>query len=100
MFRVVSLNLQSGILKKIKFNATIPIKLPAFSPTMTEGKIVSWNVKEGQNVQEGQSIALIETDKATIDFELNDQMFIAKILKDGNDGKLSVGEVIAYGVDT
>lgn len=68
--------------------ATIPIKLPAFSPTMTEGKIVNWIVKEGQKVSEGSSIALIETDKATIDFEMTDEIYIAKIVKSGDDGKI------------
>ena len=42
----------------------VPFKLPAISPTMTEGKIIKWNVKVGDQVSEGQSIALIETDKA------------------------------------
>ena len=68
--------------------ATIPIKLPAFSPTMTEGKIVNWIVKEGQKISEGSSIALIETDKATIDFEMTDEIYIAKIVKSGDDGKI------------
>jgi pyruvate/2-oxoglutarate dehydrogenase complex dihydrolipoamide acyltransferase (E2) component len=42
---------------------------------------------------------LIETDKATIDFEVTDEIFIAKIMKSENDGKIQVGDVIAYGVD-
>ena len=55
---------------------------------MTEGKIVNWLIKEGQKVSEGSSIALIETDKATIDFEMTDELYIAKIVKTGNDGKI------------
>lgn len=55
---------------------------------MTEGKIVNWIVKEGQKVSEGSSIALIETDKATIDFEMTDEIYIAKIVKSGDDGKI------------
>ncbi len=66
---------------------------------MTQGKIVNWLIKEGQKVSEGSSIALIETDKATIDFEMTDELYIAKIVKTGNDGKIQVGDVIAYGVD-
>ncbi len=44
---------------------------------MTEGKIVNWNVKEGQKISEGSSIALIETDKATIEFEMTDEIYLA-----------------------
>ena len=59
----------------------IELKMPALSPTMEEGKISQWNVKEGEEVSEGQSIALIETDKAQVDFEVTEDMFIAKIVK-------------------
>lgn len=71
-----------------KYLITIPIKLPAFSPTMTEGKIVKWNLQEGQEANEGSSIALIETDKATIDFEMTENIYLAKIMKTENDGKI------------
>jgi pyruvate dehydrogenase E2 component (dihydrolipoamide acetyltransferase) len=43
--------------------------MPALSPTMTEGKIVKWNVKEGDAFGPGDSLCSIETDKATVDFE-------------------------------
>lgn len=73
--------------------------MPAFSPTMTEGKISNWNVQEGDEVMEGQSIALIETDKAQVDFEVTENMFIAKLVKNPEDGMVSVGDVIAWAVE-
>lgn len=42
--------------------------MPALSPTMSEGKIIKWNVKEGQAYNEGDSLCDIETDKATVAF--------------------------------
>lgn len=57
--------------------------MPAISPTMTEGKIQEWHVKEGDKVEEGQSVALIETDKAQVEYEVTDEMYIAQIIKTG-----------------
>jgi pyruvate/2-oxoglutarate dehydrogenase complex dihydrolipoamide acyltransferase (E2) component len=54
--------------------------MPALSPTMTEGKIVKWNVKEGDLVDVGDTICEVETDKATVAFESNDKGYIAKVL--------------------
>ena len=79
--------------------ATHKLTLPAFSPTMEQGKIVEWRVKEGDEVGEGDSLAQIETDKASLEFEVFDSMVIAKILKGPDDGFIQVGDVIAYYVD-
>ncbi len=43
--------------------------MPALSPTMSQGNLTSWNVKEGQEVTAGDVLAQIETDKATLDWE-------------------------------
>ena len=48
---------------------------------MTEGKIVKWNVKEGDEINEGDIICEVETDKATMGFESTDKGFVAKIYK-------------------
>src|SRR5262245_46498901 len=56
------------------------ILMPALSPTMEEGKLAKWHVKEGDAVKAGQSLAEIETDKATMEFEAVDEGRIAKIL--------------------
>ncbi len=58
----------------------IPILMPALSPTMTEGKLAKWHVKEGDVVSSGDVLAEIETDKATMEVEAVDEGTIAKIL--------------------
>lgn len=53
--------------------------MPALSPTMKEGKIIKWLIKEGDKVEPGDAIAEVETDKATMAFEVQEKGFIAKI---------------------
>jgi pyruvate dehydrogenase E1 component beta subunit len=71
------------------------ILMPALSPTMEEGKLSKWLVKEGDTVKSGTILAEIETDKATMEFEAVDEGTIAEILvPEGTDG-VKVGTVIA-----
>jgi pyruvate dehydrogenase E1 component beta subunit len=73
----------------------IELKMPALSPTMEEGTLAKWLVKEGDNVSSGDILAEIETDKATMEFEAVDEGRISKILiPEGTDG-VKVGTVIA-----
>ena len=73
----------------------IELKMPALSPTMEEGTLAKWLVKEGDNVVSGDLLAEIETDKATMEFEAVDEGVISKILvAEGTDG-VKVGTVIA-----
>ncbi len=73
----------------------IELKMPALSPTMEEGTLAKWLVKEGDEVSSGDILAEIETDKATMEFEAVDEGKIAKILvPEGTDG-VKVGEPIA-----
>ncbi len=66
---------------------TIQITMPALSPTMTEGKLAKWHVKEGDAVKAGQVICEIETDKATMEVEAVDEGVIGKILvAEGTEG--------------
>ena len=58
----------------------IEILMPALSPTMTEGKLAKWLVKEGDDVRAGDVIAEIETDKATMEFEAVDEGKVGRIL--------------------
>lgn len=51
--------------------------MPALSPTMEQGNIVSWHVKEGDEVSPGTVLAEIETDKATLAFENQDEGFVS-----------------------
>lgn len=74
--------------------------MPALSPTMEAGTIASWKVSEGQSFSAGESLAEIETDKATIDFEAQDDGVVAKILVSGGDGKeIKVGVPILVTVE-
>ena len=73
----------------------IELKMPALSPTMEEGTLAKWLVKEGDKVASGDILAEIETDKATMEFEAVDEGTIAKILvAEGTDG-VKVGAPIA-----
>jgi len=74
---------------------SIEIKMPALSPTMEEGTLAKWLVKEGDAVKSGDLMAEIETDKATMEFEAVDEGVIGKILvAEGTDG-VKVGTTIA-----
>ncbi len=73
----------------------IELKMPALSPTMEEGTLAKWLVKEGDTVSSGDILAEIETDKATMEFEAVDEGTISQILvPEGADG-VKVGTVIA-----
>ena len=71
------------------------VTMPALSPTMTEGKLAKWLVKEGDDVRSGDIIAEIETDKAVMEVEALDDGKMASILiAEGTEG-VAVGSVIA-----
>jgi pyruvate dehydrogenase E1 component beta subunit len=73
----------------------IELKMPALSPTMEEGTLAKWLVKEGDTVKSGDVLAEIETDKATMEFEAVDEGTVSQILvAEGTDG-VKVGTVIA-----
>ena len=73
----------------------IELKMPALSPTMEEGTLAKWLVKEGDTVSSGTVLAEIETDKATMEFESIDEGTVGKILvPEGSEG-VKVGTVIA-----
>src|SRR3954470_12854741 len=73
----------------------IELKMPALSPTMVEGTLAKWLVKEGDEVKSGDILAEIETDKATMEFEAVDEGTLAKILvPEGSEG-VKVGAPIA-----
>ena len=78
---------------------TIEILMPALSPTMEEGKLSKWFIKEGDKVSAGDIIAEIETDKATMEFEAVDEGTITKlIVPEGTDG-IVVNSAIALITD-
>ncbi|WP_260582847.1 pyruvate dehydrogenase complex dihydrolipoamide acetyltransferase [Sphingopyxis sp. PET50] len=73
----------------------IELKMPALSPTMEEGTLAKWLVKEGDSVKSGDLLAEIETDKATMEFEAIDEGVIAQILVAEGTDNVKVGTVIA-----
>jgi len=77
----------------------IDITMPALSPTMEEGNLAKWHVKEGDSVSAGDVIAEIETDKATMEVEAVDEGTIAKIMVgEGTEG-VKVNAIIAVLVE-
>ncbi len=73
----------------------IEIKMPALSPTMEEGTLAKWLVKEGDTVKSGDLLAEIETDKATMEFEAVDEGVIGKLTVAEGTDNVKVGTVIA-----
>ncbi|MBL9070086.1 MAG: pyruvate dehydrogenase complex E1 component subunit beta [Sphingopyxis sp.] len=73
----------------------IELKMPALSPTMEEGTLAKWLVKEGDAVKSGDILAEIETDKATMEFEAIDEGTIGQILVAEGTDNVKVGTVIA-----
>lgn len=71
------------------------IKMPSLSPTMTEGKIVKWLKKEGDSVSPGDVLCDIETDKAVVSMETEEEGVLAKIVVPENTSDIKVGTLIA-----
>src|SRR3569623_556690 len=74
---------------------SINITMPALSPTMEEGKLAKWHVKEGDSVSSGDVIAEIETDKATMEVEAVDVGKIGRIVVPEGTDNVKVNAVIA-----
>ena len=74
---------------------SVELKMPALSPTMEEGKLARWLVKEGDVVQSGDILAEIETDKATMEVEAIDEGILAKIVVPAGTNDVPVNELIA-----
>ncbi|NVD43849.1 pyruvate dehydrogenase complex E1 component subunit beta [Qipengyuania atrilutea] len=73
----------------------IELKMPALSPTMEEGTLAKWLVKEGDTISPGDILAEIETDKATMEFEAIDEGTVGKLLVEEGTENVAVGTVIA-----
>ena len=71
------------------------ITMPALSPTMTEGKLARWLVKEGDEVRSGDVIAEIETDKALMEVEALEDGTVSRIMAAEGDEAVAVGAPIA-----
>ncbi|KAL4855223.1 Dihydrolipoyllysine-residue acetyltransferase component 1 of pyruvate dehydrogenase complex [Chlorella vulgaris] len=78
---------------------TTELCMPALSPTMSSGNLVAWHVKEGQLVAPGDVIADVETDKATLSWENQDDGYVAKLLVPEGAKDLAVGSPVALLVE-
>ncbi|XP_076129968.1 dihydrolipoyllysine-residue acetyltransferase component of pyruvate dehydrogenase complex, mitochondrial-like [Alosa pseudoharengus] len=76
------------------------VELPALSPTMQMGTIARWEKKEGDKINEGDLIAEVETDKATVGFEMLEECYLAKILVPEGTRDVPLGAVICITVDS
>ncbi|XP_048838717.1 dihydrolipoyllysine-residue acetyltransferase component of pyruvate dehydrogenase complex, mitochondrial [Brienomyrus brachyistius] len=76
------------------------VQLPALSPTMQLGTIARWEKKEGDKINEGDLIAEVETDKATVGFEMLEECYLAKILVPEGTRDVPIGAVICITVDS
>lgn len=77
----------------------IRVTLPALSPTMEQGTIVSWEKKEGDKLNEGDLLAEIETDKATMGFETPEEGYLAKILVPAGQKDVPIGKLVCIIVE-
>lgn len=83
----------------IAYPSHITINMPALSPTMTMGNIGTWQKKVGDAVAPGDVLVEIETDKAQMDFECQEEGFIAKILADSGSKEVNINQPIAIMVE-
>ncbi|KAI1297273.1 Acetyltransferase component of pyruvate dehydrogenase complex [Halotydeus destructor] len=96
------LNQQIGIRRYASdadFPSHIKVALPALSPTMEMGTIVSWEKKEGDKLNEGDLLAEIETDKATMGFETPEEGYLAKVLIPAGAKDVPIGKLLCIIVE-
>lgn len=72
-----------------------PILMPAFSATMTQGKIVRWLKRQGDSVRRGEVVAEIESDKAIVEIEATEDGVLATIVA-GDGASVGIGQPIAF----
>ena len=81
----------------VRYYASFPdhqvVKMPALSPTMQVGNIGAWQKKPGDTIAPGEVLVEIETDKAQMDFEFQEEGVIAKILKESGEKDVPIGSV-------
>ncbi|XP_015119481.1 dihydrolipoyllysine-residue acetyltransferase component of pyruvate dehydrogenase complex, mitochondrial [Diachasma alloeum] len=89
--------------QQFRFYADYPdhvkVTLPALSPTMETGTIISWQKKEGDKLNEGDLLAEIETDKATMGFETPEEGYLAKIIVPAGTKNINIGSLVCIIVE-
>jgi pyruvate dehydrogenase E2 component (dihydrolipoamide acetyltransferase) len=73
--------------------------MPNLSPTMEKGNIAKWMKSEGEEIKPGDILAQIETDKATVDFEMQEEGYVAKLLFSEGAKDVKLGDIVAIIVD-
>mmetsp|Transcript_14270 Transcript_14270/g.57547 ORF Transcript_14270/g.57547 Transcript_14270/m.57547 type:complete len:509 (-) Transcript_14270:319-1845(-) len=76
------------------------LEMPKLSPTMETGVISEWTKAEGDEIKSGDVIASVETDKATIDFEVHEDGYLAKILVEAGKPDIAIGQPVAIMTET
>ncbi|XP_012677432.2 dihydrolipoyllysine-residue acetyltransferase component of pyruvate dehydrogenase complex, mitochondrial-like [Clupea harengus] len=76
------------------------VELPALSPTMQTGTIAKWEKKEGDKINEGDLIAEVETDKATVGLDIMEECYLAKVLVPEGTRDVPIGAVICITVES
>ena len=93
----------STLLSSTRTFATLPphevLPMPALSPTMEMGGISRWSIQEGDSISAGDILLEVETDKATVDYEAQDDAFLAKILLPDASSDIAVGTPICVLVE-
>lgn len=74
--------------------------MPNLSPTMEQGNLVQWYKKEGDLVKEGEALASVETDKSTLDFEMVEDSWLAKIIVPAGTNGVKIGTPVCIMVDS
>jgi pyruvate dehydrogenase E2 component (dihydrolipoamide acetyltransferase) len=87
----------------VRYFSSLPahqkLEMPNLSPTMEKGNIAKWMKKEGDSIKPGDILAQIETDKATVDFEMQEEGYIAKLLYPEGAKDVKLGQVVAIIVE-
>lgn len=95
MGQILEIDTRTGFQVSAQDRAAQNYPMPALSPTMTEGNIATWKLKEGDSFSAGDVLLEIETDKATMDVEAQDDGILMKITKQDGAKGVKVGERIA-----
>lgn len=85
------------------FGAKLPphvkLTMPSLSPTMEKGNLSKWNKKVGDEVGPGDILAEVETDKATVDFEMQEEGYVARLMVDEGAQDIALGQIVAILVE-
>ena len=76
-------------------NVRVPVEMPRYASDAVDGRVSAWHAREGERVQRGAVIAVIETDKAELDLEAMTSGVLEEIVHDVGS-EVPIGEVIAY----